>query len=36
VEEFLSGNYKKGLVIDNPEQYRIENVAKKFLKLANR
>ena len=33
VEEFLSGNYKKGLVIDNPEQYRIENVAKFFLKL---
>jgi hypothetical protein len=35
IVEFLSGNYKKGLVIDKPEQYRIENVAKEFLKLAN-
>ncbi len=35
VEEFLSGNYKNGLIIDNPEQYRIENVAIEFLKLEN-
>lgn len=35
VEEFLSGNYKNGLIIDNPEQYRIENVAKEFLDLIN-
>lgn len=35
VEEFLSGNYKKGLKIDNPEQYRIENVAKAFLNIVS-
>lgn len=35
VEEFLYGNYENGLKIDNPEQYRIENVAKEFLKLVN-
>jgi hypothetical protein len=33
-EEFLSGHYKTGLRIENPEQYRIENVAEAFLKLA--
>ena len=33
VEEFLSGNYENRLQIDNPDQYRIENVAKEFLKL---
>lgn len=35
VEEFLSGNYKNALLIENPEQYRIENVARQFLKLAD-
>lgn len=35
VEEFLSGNYKNALKIKNPNQYKIENVAKEFLKLIN-
>lgn len=35
VNEFLSGNYDQALKIDNPEQYRIENVATEFLKLLN-
>src|SRR5690554_3068579 len=30
-KEFLSGNYKNGLYVVDPEQYRIENVARKFL-----
>jgi hypothetical protein len=33
VEEFLSGNYTRQLVIDDPEQYRIENVCNKFMQL---
>lgn len=33
--EFLQGNYTNGLQIDNPEQYKIENVTKKFLLLAS-
>jgi hypothetical protein len=33
VEEFLSGNYARQLVIDDPEQYRIENVCNKFTHL---
>lgn len=33
VEEFLLGEYKNSLQIENPEQYRIENVAKEFLNL---
>lgn len=34
-EEFLKGNYQNRLFIENPEQYRIENVCKKFLELSN-
>ncbi|MEZ4841526.1 MAG: hypothetical protein R2821_08460 [Flavobacteriaceae bacterium] len=30
-QEFIKGNYRGQLKIINPEQYRIENVAKKFL-----
>ena len=33
VLEFLSGNYAHQLVISDPEQYRIENVGKKFIQL---
>lgn len=35
VEEFLSGNYQNTLAIENPEQYRIENVANEFLRLTS-
>lgn len=35
VEEFLSGDYNKAMIIENPEQYRIENVVKKFLHLVS-
>lgn len=35
VQEFLEGNYDNRLSIDHPEQYKIENVAKKFLHLAS-
>lgn len=31
--EFLSGNYSGQLHINDPDQYRIENVSKKFLQL---
>jgi hypothetical protein len=33
VYEFLSGDYGHQLFIDNPEQYRIENVSQRFLEL---
>lgn len=33
VLEFLEGNYQNALVIDQPDQYRIENVANKFIAL---
>ena len=33
VNEFLDGNYSKRFVIDNPEQYRIEQVTRRFLDL---
>ena len=33
VEEFLAGNYAHQLDIDDPEQYRIENVCNKFIQL---
>jgi len=33
VLEFLNGNYQSALKIEDPDQYRIENVAKKFLAL---
>jgi hypothetical protein len=34
VREFLENNYRNALVIKDYEQYRIENVAQKFLELA--
>ncbi len=34
VLEFLNGNYKNQFQIENPNQYRIENVTQKFLTLA--
>ena len=34
LEEFLSGNYEKQMIIDDIEQYNIKNVANKFIKLA--
>jgi hypothetical protein len=33
VLEFLNRNYTNAVVIENPDQYRIENVAKKFINL---
>lgn len=33
VEEFLSGNYARQLIIEDPEQYRIENVCSRFIQL---
>lgn len=36
IEEFLSGDYKNGLKIDNLDQYRVENVCKRFLQLINK
>lgn len=33
-EEFLSGNYSNALVIKDPDQYQIKNVATKFLNLS--
>jgi glycosyltransferase involved in cell wall biosynthesis len=33
VLEFLDGNYENALKIADPDQYKIENVAKKFLNL---
>ena len=35
VDQFLAGEYQSAFVIDEPDQYRIENVAKKFLILVN-
>lgn len=35
VEEFLSGNYEHQLVIDDPDQYRIENVCRRFIQLTD-
>jgi len=32
-KEFLTGNYRGKLVFEEPEQFRIENVVKKFLAL---
>lgn len=34
INDFLNGNYKDQLKIENVEQYNIKNVAKEFLKLA--
>ena len=33
VLEFLKGDYHNAFVVDNVEQYHIENVVKKFLNL---
>ena len=33
VNAFLSGDYSGQMVIENPDQYRIENVAIQFLNL---
>lgn len=33
LDEFLNFNYKRQLTIENPDQYRIENVCKQFLML---
>ena len=32
--EFLEGSYANGLIIKNRNQYRIQNVAEKFLQLS--
>lgn len=34
INEFLDGDYKNQLKIDNPDQFRIEKVSYKFLELA--
>lgn len=34
-EAFLNGDYSLKMNIDNPQQYKIENVAEEFLKLTN-
>ena len=31
--QFLNGDYSNQFMLENPEQFRIENVAKKFLDL---
>jgi len=36
VDQFLFGDYQSALVIDQPDQYRIENVVQRFLALLNR
>jgi hypothetical protein len=33
IDEFIKGDYSKAFNVENVEQYRIENVAKKFLSL---
>lgn len=33
IDEFLNADYRHGLEIPNPDQYRIENVARQFLEL---
>ncbi len=33
IDEFLNGNYSNAKLIDDPKQYRIENVYKKFYEL---
>ena len=36
IDEFLAGDYSNGLIIEDPEQYRIENVVDSFLSLVER
>lgn len=33
IDEFVNGNYENAKIIENPNQYRIENVCREFLKL---
>ena len=33
VSDFISGHYDRALRIENPDQYRIENVARRFVSL---
>ena len=33
IDEFIIGNYKKAKIIEDPDQYRIENVCREFLSL---
>jgi len=35
VDEFLSGNYEGKMVIEDPAQYHIENICRKFIKLTD-
>lgn len=35
VNEFLSGNYDGQMIIEDPDQYRIENICDKFIELTN-
>ena len=36
VTEFLRADYTHALTIENPDQYRIENVARRFLELTDK
>jgi hypothetical protein len=33
IDEFIAGNYQQQYIINNPTQYRIENVCNQFLAL---
>ena len=33
VDQFLAGDYRQALKINNPEQYRIENIVNRFIEL---
>ena len=33
IDEFIKGNYRNAKIIEDPDQYRIENVCKNFLNL---
>lgn len=35
VDEFMRGDYTRAYVVENIDQYRIENVARRFLELAS-
>ena len=35
IKQFLEGDYRGRLIVDKLDQYRIENVAREFLKLAS-
>ena len=36
VDQFLEGDYRNAFEIDQPEQYRIENVVDRFMTLVRR